>query len=65
MTAVHTITYITNTKWKSGFITKKDVLPGLNPPTTVCTRPGKSRGPMALFKDWSYHRTPSSESRFT
>jgi hypothetical protein len=27
--------------------------------------PGKSRGPMALFKDWSYHRTPSSESRFT
>jgi hypothetical protein len=27
--AVHTITSIAKTKWKSGFITKKDVLPGV------------------------------------
>jgi hypothetical protein len=28
------------TQWKSGFITKKDVLLGVKPPTTVCTSPG-------------------------
>jgi hypothetical protein len=33
-------------------------------PTTTCTSPGQSHGPMALLKDWSYHRTPSTESRF-
>jgi hypothetical protein len=42
-----------------------DVLPGVKPPTTVCTSPGKSRCPMALFKDWCYQRTPSSEYRLT
>jgi hypothetical protein len=36
---VHTITSIAKTKWKSGFITKKDVLPGVKSPTTVCTSP--------------------------
>jgi hypothetical protein len=32
--AVHT--FIAKAKWKSGFITKKDVLPGVKPPTTAC-----------------------------
>jgi hypothetical protein len=59
---VHTITSIAKTKWKSGFITKKDVLPGVKSPTTVCTSPCL-RSPMALFKDWPHNRTPSSESR--
>ena len=31
--AVHTITSIAKTKWKSGFVTKKDVLPGVKPPS--------------------------------
>ena len=31
--AIHTITSITKTKWKSGFMTKKDV----KPPTMACT----------------------------
>ena len=38
--AVNTITSIGKTKWKSGFITKKDVLPGVKPPTMACTSPG-------------------------
>jgi hypothetical protein len=38
--AVHTITFSAKTKWNSGFITKKDVLPGVKPPTTTCTIPG-------------------------
>ena len=59
--AVHTITSIANTKWKSGFITK-DVLLGVKPPTTVCTSPSLSRGPMALFKGWSYERSPDWRS---
>jgi hypothetical protein len=40
MPAVHTITSIAKAKWKSGFITKKDVLPGVKPPTTVSMSPG-------------------------
>jgi hypothetical protein len=28
---------ISKTKWKSGYITIKEVLPGVKPPTTVCT----------------------------
>jgi hypothetical protein len=37
--AVYAITSIAKTKWKSGFITKKDVLPCVKPPTTACTSP--------------------------
>jgi hypothetical protein len=37
---VHMLTSIGKTKWKSGFITKKYVLPGVKPPTTVGTSPG-------------------------
>jgi hypothetical protein len=33
-------TFIAKAKWKSGFITKKDVLPGVKPPTTACASPG-------------------------
>jgi hypothetical protein len=36
----HAITSIAKTKWKSGFITIKDVLPGVKPPTTAGTIPG-------------------------
>jgi len=39
-TAVHTIRSIAKTKRKSRFIIKKDVLPCVKPPTTVCTSPG-------------------------
>jgi len=39
-TAVHTITSIAKKEGKSGFITKKDVLPGVKPPTTACMSPG-------------------------
>ena len=52
-------------RWSEVKITKKDVLPGVKPPTTAFTSPCQFRGPMALFSDWSYHRTPSSESTFT
>jgi hypothetical protein len=38
--ASHTITSIAKTKCKSGFITKKDVLPAVKPPMTACTTPG-------------------------
>jgi hypothetical protein len=38
--AVNMITSIAKMKCKSGFITKKDVLPGVKPPTTECTSPG-------------------------
>ena len=38
--AVHTITSIAKTKWKSGFITKKDVLAVVKLPTIACTNPG-------------------------
>jgi hypothetical protein len=44
-TAVYTITFITKTKWRSGFIAKKDVLPGVKPSTTARTSPGYSPGP--------------------
>jgi hypothetical protein len=35
--AVHT--FIAKAKWKSEFITKKGVLPGVKPPTTACVSP--------------------------
>jgi hypothetical protein len=38
--AVHTITSIDKAKCKSRFVTIKDVLPGVKPPTTACTSPG-------------------------
>jgi len=60
---VHMITSIAKMKCKSGFVTEKDELPGVKAPTTACTSPGLSRDHMVLFKDWSYHRTPSYESR--
>jgi hypothetical protein len=52
---VHTITSIAKTKRKLGFITKKDVLPCVKPPTTACTSRGWSRVSMVLFKDSFYH----------
>jgi hypothetical protein len=60
--SVHT--FIAKAKWKQEFITKKDVLPGVKPPTTACASPDYSRGHMPLFKDWSNHRIPSPEFRF-
>ena len=43
--------FIAKAKWKSGYITKKDVLPGVKSPTTACASPDYSRGHMPLFKD--------------
>jgi hypothetical protein len=36
-----------------------------NVPHVCGTDDNVHRGHMSLFKDWSYHRTPNSESRFT
>ena len=74
--AVHTITSIAKRKWKSGFITKKDVLTGVKLPMTRawpqaslailwrCLRIGPNTGRLARNPDSrSLLRTVCSENR--